>query len=484
MPRAVPVRVRRVPSRPRPLAVNAALVLAAAALVFGAYGEILGLGMLGWDGWPLVAAGRIDSLGDVFGAFGRELMDGRYPFGRFYRPLVHLSFGVDHALYGLDPAGYHRTDIVWLALATVLVGATAARLSPRRAVLAAVVAGTLFALHPVQLEIVPVSPRRADTMALVFVLATLLALPRADAALSPARAVWLALLAFCAGASKETGVLVAPVAIAAARWAWPRGESSAERWRAALRRSAPVLVGVALYVAARTVVLGGLGGHEGLPPAEAGIVERWGELVRGAVLPRPLGGFGATPSLGVTALGVLLLAGGLLAARAEGVRVLAAVWVACLLGLTGLAERSHEWYSMLLTVPLVLLAGCAVATRGRTAAVVVALVGVSWIRATPRLDPPERLETAGRLATRLVETLEEQLGDAPPGCTARVDPWISQLAPAPDGVRALHVAYVYTVEAFLELRWPNRAFYVIPGPLDPVPSAAPNGLVQLVPRRP
>lgn len=470
---------------PRP-AVTAALVLAAAALVFGAYGELQGLGMLGWDGWPLVAAGRIEGFGDVFGVFGQELMDGRYPFGRFYRPLVHLSFGVDHALHGLDPAGYHRTDLAWLTLATALVGAMAARLAPRRAVLAAAVAGALFALHPVQLEIVPVPPRRADTMALVFVLATLLALPRAGAALSPARAVWLALLAFCAGASKETGVLVAPVAIAAARWVGAPGAESAEPWRATLGRSAPVLVGVALYVAARTVVLGGLGGHEGLPPSEVGLVERWGDLMRGAVLPRPLGSFGATATIGVAGLGVLLFASGLLAVRERGTRGLAVVWVACLLGLTGLAERSHEWYSMLLTVPLVLLAGCAVATRGRSAAVVVALVGVSWIRATPRLDPPERLEAAGRLATRLVETLEEQLGDARPGSTASVDPWISQLAPAPDGdgVRALHIAYVYTVAAFVELRWPERDFRVYVGPLDPRPFAGPTCLVELVPPRP
>ena len=130
------------------------------------------------------------------------------------------------------------------------------------------------------------------------------------------------------------------------------------------------------------------------------------------------------------------------------------------------------------------LAGCAVATRGRLVAVVVALVGVSWIRATPRLDPPERLEAAGALATRLVETLEEQLGDAPPGCTASVDPWISQLAPAPDGVRALHVAYVYTVAAFVELRWPEREFHVVVGPLDPRRFAGPTCLVELVPRRP
>ena len=65
-------------------------------------------------------ASAIGSAADVLGAFSDELMGGRYPDGRFYRPLVHLSFGLDHAIGGLEPSQYSRTDISILAATATL----------------------------------------------------------------------------------------------------------------------------------------------------------------------------------------------------------------------------------------------------------------------------------------------------------------------------------------------------------------------------
>jgi hypothetical protein len=36
-------------------------------------------------------------------------MDGRFPGGHYYRPLVHLSFARDFAMWGLNAFGYHLT---------------------------------------------------------------------------------------------------------------------------------------------------------------------------------------------------------------------------------------------------------------------------------------------------------------------------------------------------------------------------------------
>ena len=77
--------------------------LALVVLVLVTYRQVPGLAMLGWDGWPLVAASRVQGLGDLFGTFGVELMDGRYPHGHFYRPITHLAFALDAAVSGLDP---------------------------------------------------------------------------------------------------------------------------------------------------------------------------------------------------------------------------------------------------------------------------------------------------------------------------------------------------------------------------------------------
>src|SRR6185503_1539665 len=83
--------------------------------------SVLRLELLGWDAFPLVAAGRIASWRDFLGTFGEELMDGRYPLGHYWRPLVHLSFALDHALWGLAPRGYHASDLALLSANALLV---------------------------------------------------------------------------------------------------------------------------------------------------------------------------------------------------------------------------------------------------------------------------------------------------------------------------------------------------------------------------
>src|SRR5262249_9062048 len=41
--------------------------------------------------------------------------------GGHYQPLTWLSFAVDHALWGLNPTGYHLTNVALHAINTVLV---------------------------------------------------------------------------------------------------------------------------------------------------------------------------------------------------------------------------------------------------------------------------------------------------------------------------------------------------------------------------
>ena len=485
------------PLPPSHAARRGALAFLAALLGVGAvYRFVPSLAMLGWDGWPLVAAARFDGAAALVRPFGEELMAGRYPYGHFYRPLVHLSFGLDHLLWGLDPAGYQRTDLAWLAAATAAVGLLAARVAPVRATLAGVVAASLFALHPVQLEIVPMPPRRADSMALAFTLWTLLALPRGPGGIRRRRAVGLALVAFAAGASKETGVLAAPLATAAALWVWPEGSSSGpglrSRLASALRRSAPAWIGVALYVASRGIVLGGLGGHEGGVPSSLGA--RWGELVAGALgtgtwleaLPR-----GATGALGAL---VILVAALAWPRRDAGGRTFLLVWIAGVLGITSFAERAHEWYAVLLVVPLALLLGGATAgaaeplaarARGRSALAALAVLGLAacWLGASPLVRRPRELLAASRLARAMLAGVEEALGSDPPagGVVARVDPWIPILPPSSDGrgPRALHLADAYTLRAWCELRWPGRRFVVA---LDRLPRPEPpaDGILVLL----
>ena len=114
------------------LALAAALAAASVLVTVLVYGPVSGGALLGFDGYPLIAASALDAPGDLLGTFGQELMGGRYPDGRFYRPLVHLTFALDHALGGLDPAQYARTDLALAALTATLLGLLAAAMAGAR----------------------------------------------------------------------------------------------------------------------------------------------------------------------------------------------------------------------------------------------------------------------------------------------------------------------------------------------------------------
>ncbi|RPJ41411.1 MAG: hypothetical protein EHM19_11990, partial [Candidatus Latescibacterota bacterium] len=95
-----------------------ALLLFAGALLVAIlfYHEVFGYSLLGHDTYPIIRAARIESAADVAGTFTEELMDGAYPEGHFYRPVLNLSFALDHAVYRLRPAGFHATDLLPVAL--------------------------------------------------------------------------------------------------------------------------------------------------------------------------------------------------------------------------------------------------------------------------------------------------------------------------------------------------------------------------------
>jgi len=178
-------------------------VLAVAVVAALTWREMLGLSLYAWDTFPLIAA----SSSDFAHVFTRELMDGRFPGGHFYRPLVELSFAVDHALWGLDARGYHFTDLVVLIVSGALCVRLATRVLGAGNVHWAVLAGLIYVLHPVQFEILPLPPRRADALSAMFVLLAV--------GLDARRVRWpTAFACLCAIASKETGVIAAPLVFA------------------------------------------------------------------------------------------------------------------------------------------------------------------------------------------------------------------------------------------------------------------------------
>jgi tetratricopeptide (TPR) repeat protein len=92
-----------------------------------------------------------------------------------WQPLTYFSYGVDHALWGMDPAGFHFTNILLHALAAVLVLFLTRDLLTRAKtptpLLAGVLAALLFGLHPLRVESVAWITERRDVLSAVFLLA-------------------------------------------------------------------------------------------------------------------------------------------------------------------------------------------------------------------------------------------------------------------------------------------------------------------------
>ncbi len=174
--------------------------------------------------------------------------------GHMYRPLVIASFALDHLIDGT--AWFHAVNLLWHAGVAVAVAALARRWTDDAG---ALVAGLLFAVHPLHVEAVANVVGRAELMAALFaVLAVYAAVVRESVGWSAA-ALGLGLL------SKENAA-VAPVLIV---WAWLLGLARPERRRVVLFLASWLLVGGA-YAVARAVVRHPFAAYESIAPMFVG----------------------------------------------------------------------------------------------------------------------------------------------------------------------------------------------------------------------
>jgi len=167
-----------------------------------------------------------------------------------YYPLVFTTFRLERGLWGLDPTGYHFTNLLLHGGSALLLWGLLRQLRVRGAWLAAAV----FALHPVNVESVAWITERKNTLSLLFFLLSLswyLRFDRqADAARQPHVAgvspyerrgpAWigspqlyygLSLLAFVLALLSKTAVAPLPVVLWLMTW-WERGRvEQRDVWR-------------------------------------------------------------------------------------------------------------------------------------------------------------------------------------------------------------------------------------------------------------
>ncbi len=139
------------------------------------------------------------------------------------RPLLNASFAINYALSGLNPWGYHATNLVVHVLAAIVLFALAHRTLrlPRvpefvkgQAPGFATILALLWVVHPVNSEIVNYATQRSEALMTLALFATLYLGVRAVSAVSAADSTrfYAASIAACAAgmACKET-MVVAPV---------------------------------------------------------------------------------------------------------------------------------------------------------------------------------------------------------------------------------------------------------------------------------
>ena len=170
--------------------------------------------------------------------------------GHMYRPLVIAGFALDALVDGT--AWFHAVNLLWHAGAAVAVAALARRWVDTAG---ALVAGLLFAVHPVHVEAVANVVGRSELMATLF---TVLAVYAGVARQHPGWSA--AALAF--GLLSKENAAVAPALVV---WAWMIGLDRPDRRRMISLLVGWVVVGAA-YAAVRTLVRQPFGGYASVAP--------------------------------------------------------------------------------------------------------------------------------------------------------------------------------------------------------------------------
>ena len=168
--------------------------------------------------------------------------------GRAYKPLAMASYGVDFALWGLDPRGFHLTNVALHVVAVLLVTALARALM--RSSSAGLFAALLFACHPVHAEAVGWIKNRSELLAAVLILASCVSFARWSRR-GTRCAYWAALMWHVVGlGAKGTSVVVAPLVTLVAMT-----HVSRETRKRRLRATAPFWVLACGFLAFRVAAL-------------------------------------------------------------------------------------------------------------------------------------------------------------------------------------------------------------------------------------
>ncbi len=149
----------------------------------------------------------------------RDIRNWRWVLMGGHRIVTNFSYALDYTLFGPSPIAFHATTLLLHVLNTVLVYQLSQQLAEelREPPAVALLAASLFAVHPLLVESVGYASSRPGVLCMTFLLASLLAW---RGALAGSRACVVAVPVFwiAAALSKETGLLAPLLATAHDLW--------------------------------------------------------------------------------------------------------------------------------------------------------------------------------------------------------------------------------------------------------------------------
>lgn len=188
-------------------------------LTLGVFAPVLGFGLVYWDDQFVLLTNE-----HVHGLSGANLewMLTQTHLGH-YHPLTWLSYAIEYELWGLNPVGYHLTNVLLHSAVASAVWALARRVLARvfpttdaRALsFAALCTALFFALHPLRVESVVWVTERRDVLSALFYVLTVLAWWNAHAGSTPHPRRWwvLAHVLFAASLLSKAWAITLPAVL-------------------------------------------------------------------------------------------------------------------------------------------------------------------------------------------------------------------------------------------------------------------------------
>lgn len=130
-------------------------------LTLVAYGTSLNNQFI-WDDEQFIYSNNYVKQFDIKKIFTENTIAGAGQISTYYRPLTSFSFAVDHAIWGLNPFGFHLTNTLLHLGAGILLFLYLTTLGFSKKI-SIIIAG-IFIVHPIQTEAVVYANSRGDSM--------------------------------------------------------------------------------------------------------------------------------------------------------------------------------------------------------------------------------------------------------------------------------------------------------------------------------